>query len=121
MMNIIVAESVHDVRYFFDRITDVVVVPVYDMLTFDEEGEEGDPIDGCRVFVRTQRAVSLIHAATGWPRDVPPNNELGYYPAATFTLAQSAEDMQSVLVHHLCDVPIYRRGRWTNTFKPLER
>ena len=120
-MDIPVATSAHDVRALFASITDAAVVLIYDLLVFDEEGEEQDPIGGCRVFVRTHRVAQIIHAATGWPFDGEPNDDIGYQPAATFTLAQSPEDVQSELVHHLCSVPIYRRGRWINTFQPPER
>ncbi len=115
-MHIPMATSPHDVKILFGSVTDVVVVPLYDLLTFDQEGEENDPIDGCRVFVRTRRVAYIIHTATNWQFDVPPNDDIGYQPAATFTLAQSPDDVQDELIHHLCSVSIYRRGRWINTF-----
>ena len=115
-MDIPMAASPYDVGSLFGSITDVVVVPMYDLLTFDEEGEENNPVDGCRVFVRTRRVAHIIHAVTDWQFDVPPNDDIGYQPAATFTLAQDPDDAQGELMHHLCSVPIYRKGRWINTF-----
>ena len=120
-MDIPIATSPHDVRSLFGSTTDAVVVPMYDLLTFNEEGEENDTMDGCRVFVTTRRVALIIHAATDWQFDVPPNDDMGYRPAATFTLAQGPDDTQGELIHHLCSVPIYRRGGWINTFRPLKR
>ena len=120
-MYIPIAMSPHDVRSLFGSVTDVVVVPIYDLLTFDDEGEEKDPVDGCRVFVRTRRVAHMIHAATDWQFDITPNDDMGYQPAATFTLVQSPDDAQGELMHHLCSVPIYRNGRWINIFNPLTR
>ncbi len=108
-------------RISFGSITDAVIVPVYDMLAFDDEGEEQDPFDGCRVFVRTRRVTQLIRTATGWSPDNPPHDDIGYRPVATFTVARNCDDVQGELMEHLCSVPILRRGRWINTFNNAPR
>lgn len=115
------AETPAEVRRLFQRMTDVVVVDVYDLLTFDDEGEEIDPVDGCRVFVRTRRIAQKIRRATGWDSDKTPNLDLGYQPAATFTLTRDPEGVKYQLEAFLHQEAIYRQGRWINTYQPPER
>ena len=119
-MDIPWVQAPHEVRPLFQKRTDVVVVTVYDMLTFDDEGEEKDPIDGCRIFVRNRRIAGKIRAITGWHSDAEPSDEIGYQPAATFTLSQDSEEVQAKLKSFLAEEKIYREGRWINTFQPSE-
>lgn len=114
-------ETPAKVRELFQNMTDVVVVDAYDMLIFDHEGEEKDPVDGCKIFVRTQRIAQKICETTGWHPDQIPNLDLGYSPAATFTLACDAENAQCRLESFLADEWIYRRGRWINTYQHSAR
>lgn len=114
-------QSPDEVRPLFQSTTDVVVVDVYDMVVFDDEGEEKDPRDGCRVYVRTRRIASKIYATTGWHIDAQPNDDLGYQPAAIFTLSGDPGEVQNLLESFLTKEPIYRRGRWINTYRPPER
>ncbi len=108
------------VRELFQTTTDVVVVDVYDIPVFDDEGEEQDPVDGCRIFVRTRRITQKIREMTGWHPDEIPNLDLGYRPAATFTLAGDAENVRYLLESFLDKECVYRRGRWINTYQPPE-
>ena len=102
------------VRGLFQTTTDVVIVDVYDMFIFDDEGEEKDPIDGCRVFVRTRRITKKICEVTGWHPDKIINRDLGYAPAAVFTLARDPEIVRYQLERFLDTEQIYRKGCWVN-------
>ncbi|MDP3772256.1 MAG: hypothetical protein Q8Q94_02690 [bacterium] len=113
-------ETPAHVRELFHATTDVVVVDVYDILVFNDEGEEQDPVDGCRIFVRTRRIAQKICEMTGWHPDEIPNLDLGYRPAATFTLIREASEAQYRLESFLDKEKIYRRGRWINTYQPPE-
>ncbi len=113
-------ETPAKVRELFQITTDVVIVDVYDIPVFDDEGEEKDPIDGCRVFVRTRRIAQKICEVTGWHSDEIPNLDLGYCPAATFTLARDSESAQCQLEEFLSQEKIYRKGCWINTYQPPE-
>ena len=114
-------ETPTEVRKLFQFTTDVVVVDVYDIPVFDDEGEEQDPVDGCRIFVRIRRIAQKICEMTGWPPDEIPNRDLGYQPAATFTLAHQPESVQYRLESFLDKEEIYRGGRWINTYQPPAR
>ena len=119
-MYVPLAKDVIEVRYYFNTVTDVVVIEALDIVFFPLEGEDSDPIDGCRVFVRRGPIAKLIAGRMDWLLDQPTNCDLGYPPAATFTLALPPEEVRETLQILLKDEKIYKDDRWINTFEPPE-
>ena len=117
--------SVNELREMFDRTSDVVVMPAFDLILLSEEGEEAEPVDGCRVVVRTKRACRILCDRTGWTPDEVTNRDIGYTPVATFTLPWEQEEVTEELECALADVPIRRKifGRWIwfNSYEPPAR
>ena len=119
-MYVPLAKELIEVRHYFNNVTDVVVTEVLDIVFFALEGEDPDPIDGCRVFVRRREIAELIAGRMDWLIDRPTNCDLGYAPAATFTLALPPEEVRETLQALLKDEKIYKNGEWINTDEPPE-
>ena len=117
--------SVKELREAFDQTTDVVVMPAFDLILVNDEGEEQELVDGCRVIARTQRARRIICARTRWTPDEVTNREIGYAPAATFTFPWDQEEIMEELENALANVWIHRKIEdiwiWINSYKPPAR
>ena len=120
-MQIPCVQTFEDVRLMFATVTDVVIVELHDVPVYSDEGEELDPIDVSRVYVRTRSVAEKICRETGWRSDVETYWDIGHAPAAKFTRHEDPETVQIGLEEFLAQEKIWRRGRWINTFKPPER